>query len=180
VKRHATVVLAMMAVLLALFAIARAADIAVLSDPRPMFAGLGTLAALAAVALLVTDVVLPVPSSIIMVWLGASHGWLAGAALSLAGGVGAAALAFWLGRRGGPLFQRIVPGAERVRADAFLARWGVLAIAVTRPVPIVAETLAVVAGASPAVSWRGMLIAATVGCTPWAVAYGLAGAALIA
>src|SRR5690606_37784182 len=123
VKRHAMVVIAMMAVLLALFAIARAADIAVLTDPRPAFAGLGALAAVAAVGLLVADVVLPVPSSIIMVCLGASHGWLAGAALSLAGGVGAAALAFWHGRRGGPLFQRIVPSTERVRADAFLARW---------------------------------------------------------
>ena len=179
-KRHATVVVAMMAVLLALFAIARAADIAVLSDPRPAFAGLGALAAVAAVALLVADVLIPVPSSIIMVWLGASHGWLAGAALSLVGCVGATALAFWLGRRGGPLFERVVPSAERARADAFLTRWGALAIAVTRPVPIVAETMAVVAGASPAVSWRGMWIAAIVGCAPWAVAYGLTGAALIA
>jgi hypothetical protein len=46
-------------------------------------------------------------------------------------------------------------------------------------VPIVAETTAVVAGASPAVGWRGMLIAAVAGCAPWAAIYGLSGAALV-
>lgn len=178
-KRHATIALVMMAVLLALFAIVRAADVAVLIDPRPAFAGLGAVAALAAVGLLVADVVLPVPSSLIMVWLGASQGWLAGAALSLAGCVGATVLAFWLGRRGSPLFERLVPPHERARADALLARWGTLAIALTRPVPIIAETMAVVAGASPAVSWRGVLIAAVAGSAPLAVVYGLTGAALL-
>lgn len=179
-KRHAILVIGMMAVLLALFAVVRAADVAVLGDPRPVLAQLGTLAALAAVGLLVVDVVLPVPSSLIMVWLGASHGWLAGAVLSLVGGVGASAFAFWVGRRGGPLYARLVPHIERVRADAFLARWGLVAITLTRPVPIVAETTAIVAGTSGAVTWRGVLAAAIVGCAPWAVAYGLAGAALAA
>ncbi|NVB79370.1 MAG: hypothetical protein HOV81_13330 [Kofleriaceae bacterium] len=178
-KRHAIVVLVMMCALLALFAIVQAAGIDVLIDPRPAFAGLGALAAVAAVGLLIADVLLPVPSSLVMVWLGASQGWLAGAALSLVGCVGATVFAFWLGRRGGPLFERLVPRDERARADAFLARWGVLAIAVTRPVPIIAETTAVVAGASPAVRWRGMLIAAIAGCAPWAVIYGLSGAALV-
>lgn len=177
-KRHAIVVLAMMCVLLALFAIAQVADIGVLVDPRPAFEGLGALAALVAVALLIADVVLPVPSSLIMVWLGASHGWLIGASLSLVGCVGATVFAFWLGRRGGPLLERLVPRDERARVDRFLARWGVLAIAVTRPIPIVAETTAVVAGASPAVGWRGMVVAAVAGSAPWAVIYGLSGAAL--
>lgn len=178
-KRHAIVVLAMMGVLLALFAIAQVAKIDLLIDPRPVFAGLGAVAALVAVALLVADVLLPVPSSLIMVWLGASQGWLVGAALSLVGCVGATVFAFWLGRRGGPLLERLVPQDERARVDGFLARWGVLAIVVTRPVPIVAETTAVVAGASPAVGWRGMLVAAIAGCVPWAVIYGLSGAALV-
>ncbi len=170
----------MMGALLALFALVHAAGIDVLIDPRPAFAGLGALAATVAVLLLVADVVLPVPSSIIMVWLGASHGWLVGASLSLTGCVGATVLAFWLGRRGGPLFERLVPPDERARVDAFLARWGALAIAVTRPVPIVAETTAVVAGASPAVGWRAMLVAAVAGSAPWAVIYAISGAALVA
>lgn len=177
-KRHAMIVLAMMCALLALFGIAHAADISVLIDPRPAFAGLGALAAFVAVGLLIADVLLPVPSSLIMVWLGARHGWLVGASLSLAGCVGATVFAFWLGRRGGPLLERLVPRDERARVDAFLARWGVLAIAITRPVPIIAETTAVVAGASPAVGWRAMVVAAIAGSAPWAVIYGITGAAL--
>lgn len=176
--RQTLVVLAMMAVLLALFAVVRAADIDVLVDPRQALDGLGALAALAAVGLLVADVALPVPSSLVMVWLGATYGWAAGAVLSLAGCVGATAVAFWIGRRGGTLLERIVPRAERAGADAFLARWGVVAIAMTRPVPIVAETTAVVAGASPAVTWRVMFVAALAGAAPWAVGYGLVGASL--
>lgn len=177
-RRHAILVLAMMAVLLVLFAVVRAADVAVLEDPRPVLVGLGTLAALAAVGLQIVDVLLPVPSSVIMVWLGASYGWLAGATLSLLGGIGATVFAFWVGRKGGPLYARLVAHDDRVRADSFLQRWGLVAIALTRPIPIVAETTAIVAGTSPGVTWRGVLVAATVGCAPWAVAYGVAGAAL--
>jgi uncharacterized membrane protein YdjX (TVP38/TMEM64 family) len=168
-----------MALFLVLFAVLRAAEVDVLIDPRPTFAGLGGIAALAAIGLLVADVALPVPSSLVMIWLGASYGWALGAVLSLAGCVGATAVAFWLGRRGGPLFERTVPSPERARADAFLSRWGVVAIAVTRPVPIIAETTAIVAGASPAVRWRGMFVAAVAGAAPLAIIYGLVGAALL-
>jgi membrane protein DedA with SNARE-associated domain len=66
--------------------------------------------------------------------------------------------------------------AQRRRADRLLARWGALAIVVTRPVPVLAETVAVLAGTSP-LRWPAALLAATVGTAVPAVLYAAAGAA---
>lgn len=96
-KHYARIVLAMMAALVVVFVVVRAAEIDVLVDPRAVFEGLGAAAAIAAVALLIVDVVLPVPSSIVMMWLGATYGWATGAVLAIAGCVAATAVAFWLG-----------------------------------------------------------------------------------
>src|SRR6185295_432654 len=79
------------------------------------------------------------------------------------------------GRRGGPLLARLVPEDERRRADSLLQRWGDLAVVVTRPVPILAETLSILAGASP-MSWGTMVAATLAGSLPAALLYALTGA----
>lgn len=63
-----------------------------------------------------------------------------------------------------------------MRADALLARWGVLAIVITRPVPLLLETTALLPGAS-GVGWSRTAGAALLGSLPAAVLYALAGAA---
>jgi hypothetical protein len=45
--------------------------------------------------------------------------------------------------------ERLVTAEERARANRLLERWGTLAIVVTRPIPLLAETVAIMAGASP-------------------------------
>ena len=67
--------------------------------------------------------------------------------------------------------------AERARADELLARWGALAIIVTRPVPLLAETVAIMAGASP-MSWTSVTLASLAGSLPPALLYALTGAAV--
>lgn len=52
---------------------------------------------------------------------------------------------------------------------------GALAIVVTRPLPLLAETTALAAGASP-LAWRPPMAAAVAGSIPAAVLYALAGA----
>jgi uncharacterized membrane protein YdjX (TVP38/TMEM64 family) len=91
------------------------------------------------------------------------------------GGALAALLGFALGRRGGRLSVRLVPPGERARADRLLARWGTLAIIVTRPVPLLAETTVIMAGASP-LGWRRVALAALAGSLPGALLYALTGA----
>lgn len=174
-RRYAAVTLALAVVFLALFGLVEALGVPLLSNPSPWLRDAGVLTAVAGVGLLVADVALPVPASLIMIAHGAVFGVVLGSALSVAGGVGAALVGFGIGRRGGPLLARLVGDAERSRADRLLGRWGTLAIIVTRPVPILAETVAILAGASP-LGWRRLAFGALAGTLPVALLYGLTGA----
>jgi 3-dehydroquinate synthase len=110
-----------------------------------------------------------------MIAHGALFGVWVGALLSLTGSVGAALVGFAVGRRGGALVERLVSREERARVDLLLLRWGALAVVVTRPVPLLAETVAILAGASP-LGWRRVMLAAVAGSLPGALLYALAGA----
>jgi uncharacterized membrane protein YdjX (TVP38/TMEM64 family) len=128
------------------------------------------------VGLLTVDVLLPVPSSVVMVAHGAVFGLLPGAGLSLLGGVGATLVGFLLGRRGRSAVERVTTSAQRHRADRLLSRWGAAALLITRPVPVVAETVAVLAGTS-SMRWPVAAIAGAAGTVAPAVLYAAAGAA---
>lgn len=161
---------------LALFGAVQALDVAILADPGPWLSGSGRWgAAPLGVGLLIADVFLPVPASLIMVAHGALFGIVGGTLLSLAGGLAASAVGFGLGRWGSASLHRWVPEDERRRADALLRQWGDLAVVVTRPIPILAESVAILAGTSP-LGWRRFLLASAAGTLPAALLYALTGA----
>ena len=174
-KRYWLLTGVMMASFLVLFGLAEWLHVPLLTNPDPWLAKGGWVAAALGVGLLVADVLLPVPASLVMIAHGALFGVVGGTVLSLVGAVGAALFGFALGRRGGPLLDRLVTADERRRADSLLQDWGDLAIIVTRPVPILAETLSILAGASP-MSWGRMVLATLAGSVPAALIYALAGA----
>lgn len=176
-KRYLLIVAALIVSFTVLFLIVEALHVPLLSDPTPWMKHGGVLAATIGVGLLIADVLLPVPSSLVMVAHGALFGVLWGTVLSLLGSVGAAIFGFAIGRRGGRLMERVVTPAERERASDILARWGTLAIIVTRPVPLLAETVAIMAGAS-AMTWRSLVLASFAGSLPPALLYALTGAAV--
>jgi uncharacterized membrane protein YdjX (TVP38/TMEM64 family) len=174
-KRYLLLMGGMLAFFLGLFFLVEALGVPLLVDPTPWLNHGGVLAATLGVGLLIADVLLPVPSSLVMMAHGALFGVLGGTMLSLAGSMGAAMFGFWIGRRGGKLLERIVTPEERKRANLLLDRWGTLAIIVTRPVPLLAETVAIMAGASP-LGWGRTALAALAGSLPPALLYALAGA----
>jgi uncharacterized membrane protein YdjX (TVP38/TMEM64 family) len=176
-KRYLLIMSALIASFTILFFIVEALGVPLLSDPTPLMKHGGVLAASLGVGLLIADVVLPVPSSLVMVAHGALFGVVIGTLLSLVGSVGAALFGFAIGRRGGKVLERLVTPAERARADYLLARWGALAIIVTRPVPLLAETVAIMAGASR-MSWSSVTCASLAGSLPPALIYALTGAAV--
>ena len=178
-KRYLLLTAAMMGVFLLLFALVEALEIPLLTNPSDSLAGLGVLAAPAGVGLLVADVVLPVPSSLVMVANGALFGVKLGTLLSLTGTLGAGLFGFSLGRRGGSLLNRLVSAEERARANDLLDRWGALAVVATRPVPVLAETVAILAGSSP-MTWRRMSLATVAGALPGSLLYAVAGASAAA
>jgi len=167
--------LAICALLLALFGLAQLLAIPLLSDESPDLGRAGIGAGAASFALLAGDVLLPVPSAALMLLNGSLFGPFGGALLSFAGSETAALLGFALGRRSGPALERVTTAAARERAADLLARRGALAIVVTRPVPVLAETAAIVAGAA-GMPLRTLAAAAAIGSLPPAVAYALAGA----
>jgi uncharacterized membrane protein YdjX (TVP38/TMEM64 family) len=178
VRRYLTAAAVVPTIFLALFLVGEAAGIPLLEDPTPWLQQAGWIAAAIGVSLLALDVLLPVPSNIVMIAHGALFGTVVGALLSLLGTMLASAAAFWIGRRGGRLLTLTVPVGERAHADAFLARWGVVAIMVSRPLPLLAETILVLAGASP-LSWRTAMLATLFGSLPLCLFYAWAGAASI-
>jgi uncharacterized membrane protein YdjX (TVP38/TMEM64 family) len=160
---------------LILFGVAEIAEVPLLTDPSVLLKSGGILPAVIGVLLLIADVWLPVPSSVIMTANGALFGILIGTMLSLVGSLGATLVGFGMGRAGSNLLRRLVTTPEYETSELLLKKWGILAIIVTRPVPILAETVAILAGAS-SLRWTQVTIASIVGISPAAFLYALAGA----
>lgn len=153
-------------VILAIFAVAEALGASFLDAPSS--SGL-------ACALLVADFALPVPSSLLLAYLGAMHGVWLGAALGAGSHLAGGAIGFGIGRASRGAVGRWMGEAERERVDALLGRWGILGIAATRPIPVLAETVAIVSGTSASMSWVRFLVAAAAGGAPYAVINAAAG-----
>lgn len=162
-------------IVLVAFGIVEALDVPLLVDPSDRLERGGMAAGVLGVGLLIADVVIPVPSSLIMTTQGAIFGIAGGTVLGMIGGVGATLVGFAMGRRGSRFIQRFVGGDEGAQSARLLQRHGTLAILATRPLPVLAEATAIVAG-STAMTWRQVTIGAVVGCLPAATLYSIAGA----
>ena len=104
----------------------------------------------------------------------ATFGFLGGLGLALAGSVGGFALGFLIGRGSRRPIAAALAAAEHRRAERFVARWGVLSVLVSRPVPAVAETVAVTSGAFGMPPVPALAAALAGGAVP-AAAYAYAG-----
>lgn len=136
----------------------------------------GAGSAVTVITLLAVDLFLPVPSSLVMILSGAAFGVLWGSALSLVGSIGGEWLGFELVRRYGRPFSRRIVTDDEIRAlDRVFARHGAAAIAVTRALPVVMETMSVVAGMSR-MSRASFLVSSLLGTLPIVVVYAYAGA----
>jgi uncharacterized membrane protein YdjX (TVP38/TMEM64 family) len=137
----------------------------------------GAGSAVAVIALLAADIFLPIPSSVVMVLSGAAFGVVWGALFSLAGSIGGEWLGFELARRYGRRGSSGLASDDEVeRLSRVFARHGAAAVAITRALPVVMETMSVVAGLS-AMRRRTFLVASFLGTAPIVFVYAYAGAA---
>lgn len=178
-KRFLLLFTALCALLLLLFGLAVALGAPVDSDPTPWLREHERWAGALVAVLLVADVVLPVPSSLLMIASGALCGPWLGALWSSLGALGAALAAWAIGRGGAAWTRRVLGEHDAERARLWLARHGWFAIAASRPVPILAEAVALAAGAS-GLSLARVLASAAVGAVPISVFYALVGAGVLA
>jgi len=134
------------------------------------------LAALISVGLLSVDLVLPIPSTVVMTFNGSLFGVVAGALVSLAGLLTAAVVGYWLSRLYGKRLVHLIAGKraeDTVRP--FFERFGLAAVVLTRPIPMVAEMVTCMAGTADMAFGRFM-IAQVTGGVPFALGFAWAGA----
>lgn len=126
--------------------------------------------------LLAGDLVLPVPSSVLMTLSGFFLGWPAGTAMAFAGAMGSALLGFGLCRRFGRRALRSLAGE---RDEARISRWlethGAWAIILSRSVPMLTEVVSCVAGLS-LMRFRRFALLSAAGTLPICAVYAWAGA----
>jgi uncharacterized membrane protein YdjX (TVP38/TMEM64 family) len=126
------------------------------------------LFALTGSALLAADLALPIPSSILGTLLGARLGFAAGATAAFVGLFAGSVIGYWIGR--------LVHRVRRPRRDAPEPPAGWL-VFVSRPVPVLAEAVAIAAGVE-AVGFGRFVIASAAGNALYAIAMAGSGATL--
>lgn len=105
------------------------------------------LAAIAGFFLLAADIVLPVPSTVVVTVLGALLGGLSGTLVAAGGLTLGCLLGYWLGRRLGFGFaERTMGRADFDIVSGWFDRYGVVVLALCRPVPVLAEASIIAAG----------------------------------
>ena len=140
-------------------------------DPRPTPAVLAALE----VGVLAADLVLPVPSSMVATLGGAELGVAAGTACAFLGLSAASLAGWWAGRAAGARALARLDAADRRELERRQHGLGPLLIVLTRPLPLVAEAAALVAGGS-GMPLRDFLPAAASGNLVIALVWSAAGA----
>lgn len=126
----------------------------------------GMWAWLVGLGLLVADLLVPLPSTVIMSALGYVYGLWLGGLLATVGALGSAmvgyALCRWIGE---PMAVRLAGKAGLANGRALFAKCGPWLVALSRWLPVLAEVVACLAGMTR-VPWGRFLFAATCGCLP--------------
>jgi len=96
--------------------------------------------------LLASDIVLPVPSSVVSTGCGVFLGFAVGTLVSGAGMIISCAVGFGLGTAARPVARRMLGNRELRRLEQLNRRFGEWTIVITRPIPVLAEAAVLLAG----------------------------------
>lgn len=174
-KRYWISALVIAGIVVGTFLLVETLDVGLLVDPTDQMSRGQVWAALIGGGLLLADVFIPVPSSVIMIAHGAILGIWKGFLVSFTASVAGAMLGWLLGRRCEGWVMKKVSISERERAKQMFERYGVLAIVISRMLPIVSETVSILSGLSR-MDWKMVMVASALGSVPPALIYAAAGA----
>lgn len=96
--------------------------------------------------LLAGDVILPVPSSMVMIANGKILGLAGGASLSFLAGMASSCIGFLLGRFAGSRIGNLFSEPEKRAGDLLFERFGAFAVIVSKCLPILSEVVSFVSG----------------------------------
>ncbi|MES2595348.1 MAG: VTT domain-containing protein [Verrucomicrobiota bacterium] len=147
-----------------------------LEGTRAWISQYGEWAGLAGVLLLVADILLPVPSTVVMSALGLTYGWFIGGLLASAGSFLAGLIAYgacrWLGRPA----ALWLAGEDGLRqGEALFARRGGWLVALSRWMPVLPEAISCLAGLVR-MNLRVYLVSLACGSLPVGFAFAAIGA----
>lgn len=162
-------------VVLVTFGLALLLDLPFLSDPSEFLSQNSVLAAFSGMALLALDILLPIPSSIIMASLGHLFGVVQGALFSFLGMMLSCILGYYIGRLWGSYWTKNTDPAKQQRSMEILERWGGFALIVTRPIPVLSESVVVLSGIKK-MPFPTVLGTCALGLLPTSIFYALVGA----
>ena len=147
-----------------------------LEGTRTWMANYGAWSWLAGVLLLIADIALPVPSTIVMSALGLTYGWFLGGLIASAGSFLSGMFAYlgcrWLGR---PAALWIAGQAGLEKGEQLFAKHGGWLVAVSRWMPVLPEAIACLAGLVQ-MPWRVFVRALACGSLPVGFAFAAIGA----
>lgn len=147
-----------------------------LEGTRTWIAGHGSWAWLAGILLLMSDIVLPVPSTVVMSALGLAYGWWVGGLLAAGGSFLAGLTAYlacrWLGR---PAALWLAGEDSLRRGEQLFGRSGGWLVALSRWMPVLPEAVSCLAGLVK-MNLRTYLISLACGSLPVGFAFAAIGA----
>lgn len=135
----------------------------------------GQWAWLVGLGLLASDLLLPLPSTVVMSGLGYVYGVALGGLLAASGAFGSAVIAYALCRwMGEPMARRLAGERGLAEGQALFDRCGGWIVALSRWLPLIAEIVACLAGMTR-MPWKRFLFAAGCGCLPLGFAFAWVG-----
>ena len=157
------------------FVIIQTLDIRFLSDPTYILETGGLYSAVIGILFLSADILMPIPSSIIMIGNAALFGIWVGALLSIIGMLCSNLLGFYIGRKLKGFIHRLLTPEEIQTGENFIQKWGLIGIVLTRSVPILSESVIIIAGTSD-IPLRKTILPTILGLIPAVLLYSLTGA----
>lgn len=146
-----------------------------LEGARKWMLEFGPWAWVAGVGLLVGDIVLPIPSTVVMSAIGWVYGWWVGGIVCAAGSMLAGIVAYGACRLLGRGAAQWIAGDEGLqKADALFEKHGGWLVAVSRWMPVLPEAVACLAGIAR-MRWRVFLPSLACGSIPLGFAFAAIG-----
>ncbi|MES2727914.1 MAG: VTT domain-containing protein [Bacteroidota bacterium] len=128
------------------------------------------MTAATSITLLASDIVLPVPSSVLMLLNGKLFGIVIGTIVSCLGLVLSTLLGYIIGRKIIFSLSRFLNTRQQEEAEKIFKQWGYLALIISRPIPLLSESISIVAG-TQGMSLSSVCLSAFAGSLPGALLY---------
>ena len=160
-------------IVLLTFGLAVTLEIPFLIDPQYLIEQRSLWTAAIASGLLALDILLPVPSSIIMISCGHLFGILWGSLITFTGMMTSCLLGYYIGLTSGKLWLKEDSNSFK-QAQRILTKWGEVALILTRPIPVLSESVIILAGVEKMPLGKA-LMASALGLAPTCIIYSIVG-----